>query len=468
MTAADQRHPGVPDPQPDDRPPAAASPASSVPGGAAAPASPPAEGGRRLLGNAAVYTVANIANSAIPFLLLPVLTRILSPGEYGLVTIFTTLVTLFGAFTGLSVHGAVNVRYFDAGTRHARYVGSTLAILAASTSLALLVVLLGASSLPDTLLLPRPWLLMAVLAASAQFLINIRLVMWQVRGQALQYGVFQVCQTALNLGLSLVLIMACDLGWQGRLAGLLSALFLFAALGLVTLRRSSLVEWRVDRGDVKDALGFGIPLIPHVVGTFCIAASDKLMVASLLSVDDAGVYAAGMQIGLVIGVLADAVVKAITPWLYANLARADAEVNRKVVRMTYLYFVLVALAGLVLGALAPWLLLLVGERFRSSQEVVAYIAIGGAFSGMYLMVVGYIFYAKCNGFLSATSLCVGAFNLAASYFLVQRHGAVGAAQAYAASQALMFAVTWAIAARFHPMPWARAFRAPVATRPAGA
>ena len=45
---------------------------------------------RGLVGNAAIYTLANVTNSAIPFLLLPVLTRVLSPEEYGLVTIFAT------------------------------------------------------------------------------------------------------------------------------------------------------------------------------------------------------------------------------------------------------------------------------------------------------------------------------------------------------------------------------------------
>ena len=100
--------------------------------------------GRGLVGSAGIYTLANIANNAIPFLLLPVLTRVLTPEEFGIVAIFTTLVTAFGAFTGLSAHGAVNVRLFDPQTRHARYVGTVLAILGSSTAVVLLVVMLAA------------------------------------------------------------------------------------------------------------------------------------------------------------------------------------------------------------------------------------------------------------------------------------------------------------------------------------
>ena len=417
--------------------------------------------GRRLAGAAAIYTAANVANSALPFLLLPILTRVLTPEEYGLVALFTTLTSAFTALAGLSVHGAVNVRYFDASIDHPRYVGTALAVLGASSVLLLAGVLVAAPWLSSWMHLSTPWLALAVCVAAAQFISQLRLTMWQVRGDALRYGAFQVGQTALNLTLSLLMI-ALGMGWQGRGAGYAVAIVAFAVIGLVTLERSSKIDWHVDRAYAKDALRFGVPLIPHVLGTLFIASSDRLIVARLLSVHDAGIYAAGMQIGLVVTMLADAAVKALGPWLYSNLTLADEATKRKVVRATYAFFVAIALTAIGFGLVAPRLLLLVGEEFRASESVVLYIALGGAFAGMYLMVVNYIFFARRNGFLSTASLAVGIFNLMASYLLVERHGAVGAAQAYAASQALLFVLVWWIAAKAHPMPWLSAFGTGVA------
>jgi len=410
-----------------------------------------------LLGNAAIYTLANAANSAIPLLLLPVLTRLLSPEEYGVLAIFTVLVTAFRALTGLSVHGAVNVRFFDAQIEHPRYVGTALAILAGSTLVVLLFVLLATPWMSEWTQMSQLWLVLAALTSAAQFVIQVRLLMWQVAGQAIRYGVFQVLQTALNLGLSLLLVSVVGMGWEGRAVGISGATFMFAALGMLTLHRTSLVEWRFDRAYARDALRFGLPLVPHVVGSLLIAASDRLMVANMMSVRDVGMYAAGMQIGLIIGMLADSVVKAIGPWLYANLSRNDEVLRRRIVRVTYVFFFGIAVVSLAFGVAAPYMLLLVGEQFRSNQAVVMYVALGSAFGGMYLMVVSYIFYANRNEFLSAASLLIGLFNVVATYFLVGRHGAVGAAQAYAVSQLLMFLLTWYIAARCHPMPWLSAF-----------
>lgn len=54
---------------------------------------------RKLFGNAAIYLGANILNAGIPFLLLPILTRVLTPADYGIVAMFSVVVSILGAFT---------------------------------------------------------------------------------------------------------------------------------------------------------------------------------------------------------------------------------------------------------------------------------------------------------------------------------------------------------------------------------
>src|SRR5690606_13004257 len=95
---------------------------------------PAVNAARSLLGPALIYAVSNGLAAGLPLLLLPILTRTLTPDEYGLVAMFSVVVTAFGALTGLSVHGAVSMRYFDRDSLDfPRYVGSCLAILAVST-----------------------------------------------------------------------------------------------------------------------------------------------------------------------------------------------------------------------------------------------------------------------------------------------------------------------------------------------
>lgn len=414
---------------------------------------------KQLLGSTATYTVANVINSSIPFLLLPVLTRVLTPSEYGLVTMFATVMSVFSAFTGLSVHGAVGVRYFDKEIDHPRFVGVCLAILAGSTMLALCWVWLFSMSLSNWTQVPRAWLLIAVFASAAQFIIYIRLTMWQVKHEAVRYGAFQVAQTILNLALSLLLILVIGMGWEGRALGVATAITVFGILSLYSLQRASLVNWQWDAGYARTILRFGVPLIPHTVGGMMISMSDRFIVTSLLGVKETGIYAASMQIGLVISVLADAGNKAFSPWLYRALSNNNPHSKARIIRYTYLLFLLVPLAAVLFGMTAPFILAaIVGEQFRGGSDVVLYIALGGAFGGMYYLVANYVFFAEKNERLALATLASGLVGVALSWNLVGLYGAVGAAQAYMVAQALCFLLTWLLAAKSHPMPWVMVWR----------
>jgi O-antigen/teichoic acid export membrane protein len=410
---------------------------------------------KSLLGDTFIYTGANILNAAIPFLLLPVLTRVLTPADYGTVAMFGIVVTIMGAFTGLSVHGAVGVRYFQLDReRMPPYVGACLAILAASSVVALCLVAAGRRWLESITQVPGDWLLVAVLVSSAQFVINIRLSLWQVQRKAVRYGAFQISQSLVNAGLSLLLVVGLGMAWRGRALGQAVAVTAFMVVALILFLRQAEASRPTTMDDARDALRFGVPLIPHVIGGLLIATTDRFMITNLMDVAQAGIYVVALQMGMVLGLLTDSFNKAYAPYLMGALVREDPARDRKIVRGTYLYFVAVTLAALALGVAAPELLgVLVGERFRSAAGAVLYVAMGYAFEGMYYMVTGYVFFTSKTRYLAVVTIASGAFNVIMTYILIRVNGVPGAAQAFMLSQAMIFFCTWWLAQRFRPMPW---------------
>lgn len=413
---------------------------------------------KTLLRNASVYTGANILNAGIPFLLLPVLTRVLSPTDYGTIAMFGIVVTIMGAFTGLSVHGAVGVRYFQLDRqRMPPYVGVCLVILAASSAVVLCVVAIGRPWLETITHVPGDWLLVAVLVSSAQFVINIRLSLWQVQHKAVCYGVFQISQSLLNAGLSLFLILSLGMAWEGRALGQSAAMIAFMLIALFLLLRRAEASWPTNKSDARDALKFGVPLIPHVIGGLLIATTDRFMITNMLDVAQAGIYMVALQMGMVLGLLTDSFNRAYAPYLMGELVKEDRTRDRKIVRGTYFYFMVVTVGALLLGATAPRLLsVLVGEQFRAAAGAVLYVAMGYAFGGMYYMVANYIFLMSKTGYLAVVTFASGVFNVIATYFLIKLNGVLGAAQAFMVSQAMIFLCTWWLAHYFRPMPWREA------------
>jgi O-antigen/teichoic acid export membrane protein len=406
-----------------------------------------------ILRNAAIYTVSSALSSVLPFLLLPILTRELNPNEYGLVSLFTLFSSITGAIFGLSVHGAVNISLFNKSIDSQKYIGTAIGVLAFSTLLSIFILYFVFSWLVKWLYLPGVWLFVAVGMVTAQLLINIVFVIWQVEGQAIKYGSLQIFLSTINLIISLALVLIYKMGWEGRLIGMFVPTYIVSIFCVLYLYRSGKAKWQFDVTYAKDVLKFGVTLIPHSVGYIFITMADRMIISAKLGSHEVGIYMASMQVGLAIGLFSDAVSRSISPWIYKNITDGDYVKKIVVVKITYLYFTVLFIMGISLFILSPYVILLLGEEFRNGEVILAWIGLGSSFSGMYLLVVIYIFFEKKNELLSLITISIGIINLPLSYFMVLNYGAVGGAKSYAFSQLMLFIFVWLVAHKYHPMPW---------------
>lgn len=412
---------------------------------------------RRLLSSSAIYLAANICRAAIPFALLPVLTRYLSPNQYGQVAMFQTLVAGMAALTGVSVQGAANRKYYDndagSGTL-ASFIGTCLQLLLITSAITFAIAYPLRHAISSWLGLSSQWVLWAIFVSAATFVVNLRLGQWQVRGKARSYGAMQIGQTLVTMLVSLTLVVWFLRGAAGPVEAQILTAAPFAALALALLWRDRLLKlaWRPDQ--LKEALRFGVPLIPHVGGLFLLNAADRLVINDRLGVSQAGIYMVAVQLTMVLSIVFDAINKAYAPWLFERLAGNDRNGDRAIVRGTYVYFLgafSTALLAFALGPLAvAWF---AGPAFQPAGRLVGWLALGQAMNGMYLMVTNYIFYSRRTGGLSIATSVSAALNMALLILLVRSHGTQGAAWAFCAAMAFRFILTWWIANKRHPMPW---------------
>jgi O-antigen/teichoic acid export membrane protein len=413
----------------------------------------------KLFKNVLLYLSGNLINASIPFLLLPVLTRALSPEEYGRVAMFTVILSIMGALAGLSVNGAILVRYFEFQKQElSEYVGTCFGILSMSMTILLIGVLCIGKYLETITQIPTLWLLIAVILSALQFASNIRLSIWQADGKSLQYGIFQILQSLLNAGASLFLVLNMKLGWEGRLLGLSIAIFNFGIVAIWILRRDKYIsisrKWKVHS---SDALKFGVPLIPHAIGGLLLIGIERFIIVNQLDIARAGIYMVALQIGQALGVLTDSFNKAYAPWLFKKLATCNEIDKRAIVRGTYTYFVTIFLIASVVGLSASSLLEhLVGQNFQAAAGLVWYIALGFAFGGCYYMVTNYVFFMSQTSRLAIVTFLCGAINIPLTIYLIKVNGIIGASQSFMLTHALLFFGTWFLAHRYYPMPWMRA------------
>lgn len=413
------------------------------------------------MSGALTYMASNILNALVPFLLLPILTRYLSPTEYGRIAIFQALVAGLGAFVGLNVAAAASRRYFslreDEGEL-GRYIAACMQILIASGLIVALLVWPLRARLSDWLGLEGVWIACAVLLSACNCVIHLRLGQWQVRKRALPYGLLQVAWASFNGLASLALVVALRAGADGRIAAQVLAGGVFAGLAVFLLRREGSVRglFRWHPHHVKNALAFGVPLIPHIAGAMVFTTVDRFFVQSKLGLAEVGLYLVAVQLASGLGLVFDAINNAYVPWLFERLRTATLQDARQIVQYTYLWFSIILLVSGLLFVWGPDIVVLVaGPSYAGAGGLLGWLGLGQVFVGMYLMVANYIFYANSTWLLSLATVSSGAINIGLLMVLIDQFGLVGAATSFAAAMAARFLLTWGAAQKRHPMPWFR-------------
>jgi O-antigen/teichoic acid export membrane protein len=410
-----------------------------------------------LVAGAGTYVAASMINASIPFLLLPVLTRYLEPSEYGEVAVYQVWIALIGALCGLSVHGAAARKYYDyddPDKEIGEFISSCIILLVVSTIGFAILLLPFSAWISETIGLSQKWILIGVLFAFCNFLIQLRLGQWQVRKKPRKFGFFQISQSLANMLLSLLLVVVFSLGVSGRIAGYTVAVMIFGVVALLLLWKEGLLKftWRPDL--MKEALSFGVPLIPHILGAFLLLTVDRAIISSQLGLDAAGYYMVAAQMSMVVGLVLDGINKAYTPWLYENLKKDKESDKVFIVKLTYGYAgFLLALAALAFLIGGPMLVFVAGERYQPAAEIIGWLILGKAFHGMYYMVCGYIFYKKKTLFVAKVTIFSGLINAVLIFLFTNNYGLVGAAWAMCIGMAVQCVITWWVAKNLVTMPW---------------
>jgi O-antigen/teichoic acid export membrane protein len=239
-----------------------------------------------------IYTFANIASSAVPFLLLPLLTRVLTPTEYSVIVNFSLLVTLFAAFAGLNVHGALSVIWFkQTRDEFPSYVFTAVVLAIASTAIMILLPIIMFDSANRNIWWMNHFTLgLAALTAGCNIIFQCRVVLWQCQQKPMLSAYAQVFFSLFNVSLSLLLVLVLFMGADGRNIAIAFSSFMAAIVAVLCFITFREINTVFSIKKAKTLLVFGLPLVLHVVAGVLLSAADRWIIAIKLDPYSLGIY----------------------------------------------------------------------------------------------------------------------------------------------------------------------------------
>ena len=408
-----------------------------------------------MLKNSAVYLSGSILNKAVPFALLPVLTGYLTPEEYGTIALFQVAVSLATAIVGMNVKINIARVYYHVDA--ARFRENLTAIFSVATISFICVqtaflVMIGLNINPFSI--PDRWLVAVPLISFMTILTGFQLTLERVKERAWRFFFLDVSNTAITGLLTVFLIVAIGLGWEGQAISFAVFSLIYGFFSWYCLTRDPGFSPKVDWSVVREVSSVSLPLFPHALATTVVVMSDRLFIDKLVSVEATGIYSVGYQFGAVSFIFSQAYMKAWSPWFYRKMKEPDELLKKRIVRLTYaslagVLAITVAYASFAL-VIAPYLL---DERYYQATEYIVWISLSCAAYAVYQWFFPYLVLAKKTQFLAISSTLAMVTNLVLNYFLILEFGVIGAAYSTFIAYLISGILVMIAASRFVAMPW---------------
>lgn len=402
-----------------------------------------------------IYLGSSILSKSVPFLLLPVLTKYLSPEEYGTLSIFLIFMSLYGAFVGMAIHTNIAKNYYQVTKDElSKIIGNIIFILSVTT-LFYFVVTIGIWNQIDEIFSIPTWLLLVVpFLAFIQMINNLNTTILRNEQRAYVYGIFEVFLTVITMAVTISSLVWFGLGWYSQIVGIFVAGVVFCIIGFIYMYKRGYITLKFDSKNIKSILHISVPLIPHVIGGLIIAASDRLFIENMIGLEAVGLYAVGYSFGMIVMIFTDAFIKAWSPWFYKNLANPTDSKKQKIVKYTYIFIIGLFILATVISVVAEFILpYFVDERFHGAGEFIFWVALGYAVRGVYQIFFPYLVHISKTSFLAVSTLTAALMNLVLNYFLIDMYGAIGAAYATVGAFAVSALLVFWYQQKNYYMPW---------------
>ena len=356
-----------------------------------------------LLKDSLIYVVGEMTAKAVPFLLLPYLTRVLGTTGFGDLSYYLSLTAFIVIAMSLSQNGALT-RYFYVYGRHG--LGN---ILLAGGLYSVGVLLVGTAI---SWLLHSELLFYCFFTAFLQTLVQNQLALRQCQKRPFSYLTIQLGLALGNLLWTVLIFQffagdTTDKVAQRLIAIILAHGFTFVA-ALAWAKYQFAIKFRFTPKRLKLGLGYiltlGLPLLLHGLSYTIKGQLDRVLIHERFSSHELGVYSAGVQVASSLTIVIMAVNSALVPHLYERL-KSQRMTVMQLHRLFWLSLMvpvmLTAMAWAMPSSLMAWLL---GSDFAQSQYYVVMFVLAFSLIIPYLLLVNFLFYHAKSAQISLCSV----------------------------------------------------------------
>ena len=387
------------------------------------------------------FSIGGYVNALIGLLTVPIITRILSPEQYGIASLISIIVEMLVVFCSLALDQSF-VRFFYEVEEEERgkLLQDCLYYPMFITIFSSLIIFIFRNQISMFILGKKEKVIWIIIVFSIVALIIKSFAFLVVRMQQKGglYSFFYILIKVVEFSFILLFFKIYGNDYKVIVLATLFSTLITSLLMIVVERKI----WRLvgkRRIEKKELLKFSAPLVLTLALTWVFASSDKITIKIFSNLRELGLYSGAFRIVSVISVIQTGFTSFWTPFIYERYSKNpdDLVFYKKANDYLSLIFFLI---GITILTTRNIIIILLGEKYYDSLFIVPmliFVPIMYLISETTMMGIGF---KKKSKYFLYISIIVAVFNIVGNILLVPKYGAKGAAISTGISYIIFFSL----------------------------
>ncbi len=374
--------------------------------------------GKQLALNTIIVGISKVSTALAVFVVLPIYTKHLTTGEYGVVDLVTVYAALIVPTLTLRLELAIFRWLIDArkDTNRVRtIISNTLRIVVLSTTI------FSLAFWAINFFIPIPYAPLIYLYLIASVLSGIALQIARGLGNIRIFAIGGITNGALSAAVGGTLVAVFGMGVNGVLTGMLVGAAAASLLVITTLKLPRLSFGPRDHSLQKEMIQFSTPMIPNGLSGWAIIAGSKVIISATLGVTANGIYAVAGRFTTLFSGLYEVFNITWTESASINItSKGRDEFFTKTINAAFLFFGSVSI--LLIAALPiafPWF---VNESFSSAAVYIPILTIGFLFDTIVRMIGALYVALRLTRQVMYTTITAAAISLTGTLLFINTIG----------------------------------------------
>lgn len=392
--------------------------------------------------NAFIYIIPKFASYGLNLITLPILTRILTPEDFGIIALALAFPTIAVSIVTAGMTSSVPRFYFehrkDSNKLYALYfsVQLYLFIMLIISAVAVYFVKDHISSLVTGKIIYGPAIFIAYITAYLGQLNAVYLLLYQNMEKAVQHSSFVILQAVTSITMSLVLVWHFRMSYMGMIYGSFCGACISSLAICIHFNKS--LKFIFNKSILIENIKYGLQIVPKSFSGFINRFFDKYMLNAMLSMSVVGVYSIGQKIANILDVLMDNIWMSVQPAYYREVfdkgKRASVSAGRMFTVFSYIMLLPLIFgllfAGEIIHIIAP-------PSYYGAIDIIAILAAGITTQIFGRGVSVQYAYTKKPFWIFPVTVIGTIFNVVLNIILIPKYGLIGAGFATMLSSTIM-------------------------------